>query len=536
MTRVTAPQFCLRLAFLGLGVVAVCLSLDSRTAWLAANTARLAATTCAVGVPLGTILALVLVKTDVPGRRLAMCGLAWLLFLPLYLQVGAWQAGFGLQGWQTLAGLGPAWLDRWRGAVWVHSAAAIPWVVLIVGVGLRTIRTELEEAALLDASAVRVLGRVTLRQALPAVVTAALWVAVSAAGEIAVTDLFQIRTYAEELYTDAALGTAPGEAPLGVLAGIAVTSWLVLAGLVLVLRVSPRDQPWLAQAPVIFRLGRARWPMAVVVSAALALLIGLPLANLAWKCGVRVEQTPAGRERHWSAEKCLSIVETSPLRYRRELSASLVIASAAATGALLVSTFLAWRARASRFWAATLALLVALGWAIPGPIVGLGIIAALNRPEWPWALYVYDRTVLPPALAQMIRALPLVGLILWYAFQTLPSNELEAAELDGASSWATLRYIALPQRASALVAAWLVAFAIAIGDMGATILVVPPGVEPLSVRISGLLHYGVEDQVAGICLALALVFFGVSIVLAALVDRWLRPGPQPALTADSRNS
>ena len=113
--------------------------------------------------------------------------------------------------------------------------------------------------------------------------------------------------------------------------------------------------------------------------------------------------------------------------------------------------------------------------------------------------------------------------MLWYAFQTLSADELEAAELDGATSWARLRYIAMPQRTSVLAAAWLVALAVAVGDMGATILVVPPGVEPLSVRISGLLHYGVEDQVAGICLATALAFFGVGIVLTVLANRWLRP-------------
>ena len=358
---------------------------------------------------------------------------------------------------------------------------------------------------------------------MPFVAAAVLWTAVSAAGEIAVTDLFQVRTYAEEIYTEAALGTPPGEAPIGALRGIAVTAWLVLAALVFVLRVSPRDRQGAARQAAVFRLGTARGPMALLVGLALALLVGLPLANLAWKCGVLVEQTPSGRERHWSALKCLSIVAESPLRYRREISASLIIGSVAATVSLSAAILLAWRARGSRMWSAVLVTIVALCWALPGPIIGLGIIALLNRPEWPWAVYLYDRTIVPPALAQTIRALPLASLMLWYAFQTLSADELEAAELDGATSWARLRYIAMPQRTSVLAAAWLVALAVAVGDMGATILVVPPGVEPLSVRISGLLHYGVEDQVAGICLATALAFFGVGIVLTVLANRWLRP-------------
>ena len=51
------------------------------------------------------------------------------------------------------------WLSRaapplvcWRGAIWIHTMVAIPWVTLIVAAGLRRVDPELEEAALLDAS------------------------------------------------------------------------------------------------------------------------------------------------------------------------------------------------------------------------------------------------------------------------------------------------------------------------------------------------------------------------------------------------
>jgi iron(III) transport system permease protein len=54
--------------------------------------------------------------------------------------------------------------------------------------------------------------------------------------------------------------------------------------------------------------------------------------------------------------------------------------------------------------------------------------------------------------------------------------------------------------------AWLVALAVATGDLAAGILVVPPGMETLSRRIFGLIHYGIEDQVAGICLAQVALF------------------------------
>ncbi|HEY1601193.1 MAG TPA: ABC transporter permease subunit [Pirellulales bacterium] len=520
-SRPTAQALIL-LILLGIGAVAAFSPSNSRGWLLAANTAQLAAWVCGISVPLGTLLALVLARTDVPGRRAFLLALSWLLFLPLYLQVGAWQAGFGLQGWQTLSGFGPPWLDGWRGAVWVHAAAAIPWVVLIVSIGLRNVRPELEESALLDASAWHVFYRVTLRHAAPLVVAATLWVAIGVAGEIAVTDLFQIRTYAEELYTEMAIGAAPHEAPLRALPGIAITAWAALAGIFIIARFAPRERQVSIRPRLIFLFGVWRWPLAVLMACAVLLLVGLPLVNLAWKCGVVVVQSTEGRERHWSLLKGASIVASSPLRFGREIRSSLVVGSVAATATVVLATMLAWSSRCRSTASAILISVIVLGLAVPGPVIGLCIIWMFNTPHWNWAHTLYDRTILPPVCAQTIRALPLACLVLWHAFHTLPTSLMEAAALDGANAWTTFRRVALPQRRFTILISWWVALAVAVGEMGATILVTPPGIEPLSVRISGLLHYGVEDQVAGICLALALAFIVLSALLVLLANRWTR--------------
>ncbi len=123
----------------------------------------LSGTVCAISVPLGTLLAWLLWRTDLPGRKFFLALLGVMIFVPLYLQAGAWQAGFGDQGWFTLAAHTSAWLAGWRGAIWIHSMAALPWVVGIVGIGFKLIEPELEEQALLDGSARQVFFRVSLR-------------------------------------------------------------------------------------------------------------------------------------------------------------------------------------------------------------------------------------------------------------------------------------------------------------------------------------------------------------------------------------
>jgi iron(III) transport system permease protein len=80
--------------------------------------------------------------------------------------------------------------------------------------------------------------------------------------------------------------------------------------------------------------------------------------------------------------------------------------------------------------------------------------------------------------------------------------------------------VVLPCRFWALAVAWLLAFALALGELGASILVVPPGVETLSIHIFGLLHYGVEDRVAAICLALIGLFAIVAAVVYGLARKF----------------
>ena len=170
---------------------------DLRIARLWANSLMLAAGANAIAIPLGSLAAAILVKTNAPGRRLAALLFAGMLLIPLFLIAGAWDAGFGDQGWYTLRTnphlTTPALISGWRAAVWIHGLAAVPWVALIVGAALLSVERELEEDALLVMSPLRVLCHVTLPRIWPAIGVAALWVAIVAIAEISITDFYRVR-------------------------------------------------------------------------------------------------------------------------------------------------------------------------------------------------------------------------------------------------------------------------------------------------------------------------------------------------------
>src|SRR5436190_11952086 len=101
-------------------------------------------------------------------------------------------------------------LAGWRAAVWVHALGAVPWVVVIVGASLRTVESELEEDAATCATPASVLWYVSARRALVGICLAGVWIAIVTTTEISVTDFFQVRTFAEEVYTQSALGVIGG--------------------------------------------------------------------------------------------------------------------------------------------------------------------------------------------------------------------------------------------------------------------------------------------------------------------------------------
>jgi iron(III) transport system permease protein len=140
---------------------------------------------------------------------------------------------------------------------------------------------------------------------------------------------------------------------------------------------------------------------------------------------------------------------------------------------------------------------------------------------------VYDSPVMV-ILAAVCRTFPYALLVLWPAVRALPREYIDAAVVDGLSPWQVCRRVALPLTWSALVAAWGVAFVLALGELPATNLVAPPGLTPISVVIWGLLHTGVESHLAGVVLVnLAIVAPAALIATTAVVRansdrlRWL---------------
>ena len=80
--------------------------------------------------------------------------------------------------------------------------------------------------------------------------------------------------------------------------------------------------------------------------------------------------------------------------------------------------------------------------------------------------------------------------------------------------------IVLPQIRLGLLAAWVIVFTLAFGELGATILVAPPGEATLPIRIYTIIANSPPSQVAALALLQTSMIFIPLAVLAFALSRW----------------
>jgi len=470
-----------------------------RPAW---HTLTLAGEVLALNLPLGVFLAAALFRTAIPGRRILLTLLGALLFLPLYLQAAGWDAAFGRQGWYTYewTSLARPLFQGRAAVVWIHAAALLPWTIAIVGVSLRLVEPELEEAALLDMPPVVVFFRVTLRRVLPAIGLAAAWGLTSFAGEMTVTDMYQVPTYAEELYVGFALGGDLSLVFVRILPGLMLT-WLGVWSLgITLMTIDPGSSPVSLRPQYRFDFGNGRWLVFALLLLLLVVVVGIPIGSLVYKAGLIAENLDGHRIRRWSLSRFFKVLQGTPGRFAPEFVWTILIGAATASLTLLLAVAGAWWARRSRWRGGLLIGVAAVGLAIPGPLLSLVAVSFTNSFDNGLLSYLSDRTIARVVVTLAIRVLPLPLLLTWLSLRSIPNEHFELARLEGARGSELVLKVILPQRSWNFVAAWTTAFGLAAGDLSASILVTPPGIFTIPERTFGLLHAGVDDQVAGLCL------------------------------------
>jgi iron(III) transport system permease protein len=471
---------------------------------LASNTFLLIAGTLALALPLGIGTAILLFRTDLPFRKTFRFLIVLALFVPVPLLVSAWQSTLGSSGWLPIAFWedrpGQPWTSGMGPAIWVNSLASLPWVIVLVGHGLTWVERELEEDALLLVGPVRVLWKVTLPRCKAVIAAAALWVVLQTLADITIPAMFEVRTFSEEIYRLFSEGREERLAQ-AVAISLPLVFFLWFAIIYLLPRLDRALPPLqtMTTRTVIFRLGQNRGPFLAGMVVLALLLAAVPIGSLIWKLGLQ------GQPRSWSLVHSWDQLTASAELHGGKVVLSLVLAGF--VGALLAGLALTicWAASGSKLFRFSLLTLLALVWALPGPILGIGLKEAIINwiPDGPLANWFYfNPSYAPVVWVQAIRFLPCAVAILWPVVRMVPKELLETARLEGARPRQELTKVIWPLAARACLWTVLIVAALALGEIAASKLVQTPGADTFVNLLFDRMHNGVDNEVAALCLLL----------------------------------
>ena len=455
-----------------------------------------------------------------------------LAIVPPYINVSCWDSAFGKLGWLTSAQgqiLQPL-LSGWSAAVWVHAIGLIPQFALLFFWALSASRT-FEEQARLDLPPRIIFFHITLRRLLPMVLLCVLWALIVCSREIAVTDLYQIGTLAEQIYLGYSLGQintlAANWSPEEIQAAGAIGFSLRVIQFLLLVTVSCvfyRMLTGFSKDPSTAIRAVGEIPHSdlnkfsghdVATAAVLLLLVAVPLFNLIYQGGISVTVSDGRPKQLWEFSNLGRAIAKSAFEFQNAFLWSTLIALSSASLIIASSVTICFSAKINRYpwWA--LASLTAFFAALSGPDIGSGLTAFFAQSKNQAVLWFYDCTIGPAVIANLVFCWPMATLVVWFAISQTTKDQMENAELDRIGLLQRIVEFGFRQHWQLFLGIWLLTAAICFSELSASQMVLPPGIETVPQVTLGKLHAGVNETTA----ALSLLTMGL--VVAISMTAWI---------------
>jgi iron(III) transport system permease protein len=425
------------------------------------RTVQLAVIVTGASVVIGTGLAWLTVRADLPGRRWWQVAAVLPLVIPSYVGAHAFVSAFA-PGGMLAEVIGADVVPEVRGlpaAAWVLTTLSYPYVYLPVAARLSGLSPSLEESArLLGRRPAEVFRTVVLPQCALAIAAGALLVALYVISDFGAVQFVGYDTLTRQIYGARFDRTAAVAFSL-LLAVLAITLTVVERG---VARRVPQAPAMTLRRASTVELGRWRWPATGAAGLVVVASLVAPIFVLGW----------------WVWE---GIVNDTP-RFPDDgllppLLGSAWVSVAAALLAVAVVLPIARLTVRHRSRAGGVAsTFVVSGFALPGIVIALSLVNVFVATPLYQTYAVLLTAYVIHFGGQALRASQV-------AVAAVPGRMEEAAQLLGASRWRRFRTVEVPMMLPGLAAGAGLVLLNTMKELPATLLLAPVSHESLSGRI-----------------------------------------------------
>ena len=481
-----------------------------------------------LSLPLAVLIAWLLARTDLPGRRWLEFAFWAAFFLPSFTVTLSWilllDPEYGLinTSLARLVGTAPFNIYSFWGIVWVHVlTGSLTVKVILLTPAFRHMNASFEEASrVAGASTLRTALRITVPVMAPVILSVLLLGTMVSLQTFEVEQVlglpFRFFVFSTMIY-DLLVTRVPRYDAATALAVVILAAmlplvlaqqWLTRGRRYTTLTGQFQNQP--------HRLGRWRAPALALVLALVSIVLGVPvvfalLGTFMKLFGFFHIADP------WTLNNWKTVL-TDEL-FLRSLHNTVVLAVGTAVAAVVVHSLIAYVAVRTRYAGRrALDFISWLPFTVPGIILGLALLWLFLGVEMLKPLYGTTTLLI---VAGVIAGMPLGVQIIKSGLLQLGSELEEASRIAGASWWATYRRIVLRLMAPTLMAVAMITFVGAARNIGNFALLTTSANRPLSIlQIDYIAQRKFEEAVVVACIIMFISLAGA--LLARLLG--LRSG------------
>jgi iron(III) transport system permease protein len=433
---------------------------------------------------IGVAAAWLVVRSDVPGRRV------WQVLMVLPLAVPSYAAAYAWLSWRPS-------LAPFPGSVLVLTLVSYPYVYLPVAAVFRRLDPAQDEVARsLGYGPARIAFSLTLRQARPAIAAGALLVSLYVLSDFGAVAMLRYEVFTFVIYGAYNAGFNPSRAAVLALALVFVAAVLVVA------------ESWVRGRPTFARLGAGAPRRQVPVGLGRAQPIALAFLGAVFALGIVF---PMWRFVYWTRRALDTAVPWADVWAALRHSLWLSFLAAVATVALAVPVGVLVARYRSRV-TTVIERSTYVAHSLPGIVVAIALVFVGVR----LLRSIYQEVPLL-VLAYVVLFLPLAIGSVRNGIEQAQVRQEEVAQSLGKRWWQVLVRVTLPQAAPALAGGAALVFVTTMKELPATLLLRPTGMETLATR---LWTYTAEtNYAAGAPYVMGLVLFAA--IPTALLSRFI---------------
>ncbi len=480
-----------------------------------------------IAIVIGTVQALIVERTNTPGRNLAFFGAIISLGVPHILYTVAWLLLLGRAGplndliaFITQQPQAINVYSMW-GMILIEGIGFVPLAFLLMSAVFRSMDASFEEAAIVaGASPLRAFWEVTIRMGVPAICALAMLIFIRTFESFEVPALVglagNINVLTTTIYQSA---RRTGAANYGESGAYSICLILIVTVLLIwqnnLARDAHRYQTITGKGfrPRIVDLGGWRYLCSALLFVLFLLVTVIPAGILVFTSflpfydGVSLESFGRMSLDNYA-------VLFGPGSFRDSIVNTLILGASTATIVVPFTALCAWLVVRQVKGAVLLDHLTMLPLVFPAIILGVAFLNIfVNMP-----LPLYG-TLLSIIIASSVRYLS-YGMRYAYAGALQIQPDLEGqASVSGASGVSVFRRIVLPLLAPTLINAWLLVFLLAVQAVSLPLLLVGPGSEVMAVTLFELWQNGQVTELASMGVLWMLLMTAVSAIFHMLTRR-----------------